>query len=62
MSLLALEVGKGDEVIIPSLTFVADANVVSLVEPYLNWRANSLEDWNSPLELLRNRSQIELRQ
>ena len=31
MALLALEVGRGDEVIIPSLTFVADVNVVNLV-------------------------------
>ena len=31
MALLALNVGPGDEVIIPSLTFVADVNVVNLV-------------------------------
>ena len=44
MSLLALEVGKGDEVIIPSLTFVADANVVSLVGAVPKLAdANSLE-------------------
>ena len=47
MALLALEVGRGDEVIIPSLTFVADANVVNLVgaTPVLA-DATSLLDWN----------------
>lgn len=51
MALLALEVGRGDEVIIPSLTFVADANVVNLVgaTPKLAG-ATSLHDWNMSLE------------
>ena len=51
MSLLALEVGRGDEVIIPSLTFVADVNVVNLVgaTPKLA-DATSLDDWNMSLE------------
>lgn len=51
MALLALEVGKGDEVIIPSLTFVADVNVVNLVgaTPKLAG-ATSLHDWNMSLE------------
>lgn len=51
MALLALEVGKGDEVIIPSLTFVADANVVNLVgaTPKLA-DARALDDWNVSLE------------
>jgi dTDP-4-amino-4,6-dideoxygalactose transaminase len=51
MALLALEVGRGDEVIIPSLTFVADVNVVSLVgaSPILA-DATSLSDWNMSLE------------
>jgi aspartate/methionine/tyrosine aminotransferase len=31
MALLALNVGPGDEVVIPALTFVADANAVRLV-------------------------------
>ena len=47
MGLLALDVGVGDEVIIPSLTFVADVNVVNLVgaTPILA-DATSLENWN----------------
>ena len=51
MALLALEVGRGDEVIIPSLTFVADVNVVNLVgaKPILA-DAASLSDWNMSLE------------
>ena len=51
MALLALEVGRGDEVIIPSLTFVADVNVVNLVgaKPILA-DATSLSDWNMSLE------------
>ncbi|MDA8627080.1 DegT/DnrJ/EryC1/StrS aminotransferase family protein [Pseudomonadales bacterium] len=51
MSLLALAVGRGDEVIIPSLTFVADVNVVNLVgaTPKLA-DATSLDDWNMSLE------------
>lgn len=51
MALLALDVEKGDEVIIPSLTFVADVNVVNLVNatPKLA-DATSLYDWNMSLE------------
>ena len=51
IALLALEVGRGDEVIIPSLTFVADVNVVNLVgaTPKLA-DATSLHDWNMSLE------------
>ncbi len=47
MALLALDVGPGDEVIIPALTFVADANVVRLVgaRPVLADCA-SQTDWN----------------
>jgi dTDP-4-amino-4,6-dideoxygalactose transaminase len=47
MALLALEVGAGDEVIIPSLTFVADVNTVLLAgaKPVLSDCA-SLDDWN----------------
>jgi dTDP-4-amino-4,6-dideoxygalactose transaminase len=54
MALLALEVGRGDEVIIPSLTFVADGNVVNLVgaTPKLT-DATSLDDWNMSLESVR---------
>lgn len=51
MALLAFDVGRGDEVIIPSLTFVADANVVNLVgaTPKLA-DATSLHDWNTSLD------------
>lgn len=47
MALLALDVGPGDEVIIPSLTFVADANVVKLIgaTPILA-DSTSMDDWN----------------
>lgn len=47
MALLALDVGADDEVIIPALTFVADANVVRLVgaRPILADCA-SQTDWN----------------
>lgn len=53
MGLLALEVGRGDEVIIPSLTFVADVNVVNLVgaTPVLA-DCTSLNDWNMSLETI----------
>jgi dTDP-4-amino-4,6-dideoxygalactose transaminase len=51
MALLALGIGPGDEVIIPSLTFVADVNVVNLVgaTPILA-DATSLNDWNMPID------------
>ncbi len=47
MALLALGIGSGDEVIIPALTFVADANVVRMVgaKPILA-DCGSLDDWN----------------
>lgn len=47
MALLALDIGSGDEVIIPALTFVADANSVKLTgaTPVLADCA-SLDDWN----------------
>jgi dTDP-4-amino-4,6-dideoxygalactose transaminase len=47
LALLALGVGPGDEVIIPALTFVADANVVAVfgATPVLADCA-SLDDWN----------------
>ena len=51
MALLALDVGPGDEVIIPSLTFVADVNVVNLVgaTPILA-DSKSLDDWNMSVD------------
>lgn len=47
LALLALGIGAGDEVIIPSLTFVADINTVLLVgaKPVLA-DCRSLTDWN----------------
>ncbi|EXI64209.1 MAG: UDP-4-amino-4-deoxy-L-arabinose--oxoglutarate aminotransferase [Candidatus Accumulibacter adjunctus] len=47
LALLALGVGPGDEVIVPSLTFVADLNTVMLVgaKPVLA-DCTSLSDWN----------------
>lgn len=47
MALLALDVGPGDEVVIPALTFVADANSVRLVgaTPTLA-DCTSHDDWN----------------
>jgi dTDP-4-amino-4,6-dideoxygalactose transaminase len=56
MALLALDVGEGDEVIIPSLTFVADINVVKLVgaTPVLA-DARNLDDWNMSLETIKEK-------
>lgn len=47
LALLALDVGVGDEVVIPALTFVADANVVYMVgaKPILA-DCESLGNWN----------------
>lgn len=54
MALLALDVGRGDEVIVPALTFVAAANVVRMVgaKPVLA-DCSSFEDWNVSAESLR---------
>ena len=53
MALLALGISHGDEVIIPALTFVADANAVRLVgaKPVLADCA-SLDDWNMSAETI----------
>lgn len=53
MALLALNVGPGDEVIIPALTFVADANSVRLTgaKPVLA-DCRSLDDWNISAEAI----------
>lgn len=47
LALLALGVKKDDEVIIPALTFIADANVVSIIgaKPILS-DSTSIDDWN----------------
>lgn len=53
MALLALDVGPGDEVILPALTFVADINVVKMVgaTPVLA-DSTSLTEWNvSPSDI-----------
>jgi len=54
MALLGLGVGRGDEVIIPALTFVADINVVKLVgaTPILA-DCGSYEDWNITAESIK---------
>jgi dTDP-4-amino-4,6-dideoxygalactose transaminase len=56
MALLALDIKEGDEVIIPSLTFVADINVVKLVgaSPVLA-DASNLDDWNMSLETIKEK-------
>ena len=56
MSLLALGVGPGDEVIIPALTFVADANVVRMVgaRPVLA-DSVSLDNWNVSADTVRQK-------
>lgn len=56
MSLLALDIGADDEVIIPSLTFVADINVVKLVgaSPVLA-DASGLDDWNMSLKTIKEK-------
>jgi len=47
MALLALGVGPGDEVVVPALTFIADANVARMVgaRPVLA-DCTSFDDWN----------------
>ncbi|ATX82002.1 dTDP-4-amino-4,6-dideoxygalactose transaminase [Mariprofundus ferrinatatus] len=54
MALLALDVEAEDEVIIPALTFVADANVVQMVgaKPVLA-DCRSLSDWNVSAESIK---------
>jgi len=54
MALLALEVGSGDEVIVPAQTFVADANVVSMVGAVPVWAdIASHSDWNVSIETIK---------
>ena len=56
MAVLMAGVGPGDEVIIPALTFVADANVVAMTgaTPVLA-DSVSLDDWNVSAETIRAR-------
>lgn len=56
MSLLALDIEPGDEVIIPALTFVADANVVRMVgaKPILA-DSVSLDNWNVSADTVREK-------
>jgi dTDP-4-amino-4,6-dideoxygalactose transaminase len=51
MAVLALDIKAGDEVVIPALTFVADANVVLMAgaKPVLS-DCKSLDDWNISVE------------
>ncbi len=54
MALLALDVGPGDEVIIPALTFVADINCVEMVGARAVLAdCGSYEDWNLTAETIR---------
>lgn len=47
MAMLALGIGQGDEVIVPALTFIADANVVSTVGAVpVTADCASFNDWN----------------
>jgi len=53
MAMLALDIGPGDEVIIPALTFVADVNAVRMANatPVLA-DCGSLDDWNVTAETI----------
>ena len=56
MALLALDIGDEDEVIIPSLTFVADINVVNFVgATAILGDACDLDDWNMSLESIKKK-------
>jgi len=47
MALLALDIGPGDEVMVPASTFIADLNVVMMVGATpVSVDATSLDDWN----------------
>ena len=56
MAMIALNIGEGDEVIIPSLTFIANANVVNLVGaiPVIT-DSTSLTDWNVSLDEIKSK-------
>jgi dTDP-4-amino-4,6-dideoxygalactose transaminase len=53
IALLALDIKEGDEVVIPALTFVADANSVRMVgaKPILA-DCHSIDDWNVSLKTI----------
>lgn len=56
MSLLAADVGPGDEVIIPSLTFVANLNVVNFVGAEAKLAdCKSLNNWNVSLDSIKKK-------
>lgn len=55
-ALLALGIGSGDEVVIPALTFVADANVVRLVGATpVPADSKSFDHWNVSAETIKQR-------
>ncbi|MCK5482678.1 MAG: DegT/DnrJ/EryC1/StrS family aminotransferase [Gemmatimonadetes bacterium] len=56
LALLALQLEPGDEVIVPALTFVADANVVRMVgaKPVFA-DCESMDNWNIGVESIRQR-------
>jgi len=56
MALLALNIGPGDEVIIPSLTFIADMNVVKMVGATpVPADIESLDHWNMSTRTIREK-------
>lgn len=50
LALHALGIGKGDEVIVPSLTYVASANAITYVGATAVFADSSLEDWNLDID------------
>ena len=56
LALLAFDIQEDDEVIIPSLTFVADANVVSMVKGKIVLAdCTSLDDWSISLKSIESK-------
>lgn len=55
ISLLIAGVNEGDEVVVPGLTFVSDANVVTMLNATpVFYDVKSLEDWNPALENIKS--------
>lgn len=55
LALAALDIGPGDEVIVPSLTFVATANVVTYVGAKPVFVDSELESWNIDPEKIKEK-------
>jgi dTDP-4-amino-4,6-dideoxygalactose transaminase len=59
ISLLIAGIAEGDEVIVPGLTFVADANVVTMLNAIpVFYDVKSLENWNPSLDNIKSRVTI----